>query len=78
MAIDTPVNPGKSFNFVRVVTNVVLRDTNIRQRVQNGAPVPTARQTNVSPQDLANTARKSSFRIQANITPHDRLIDLVV
>ena len=78
MAIGTPVNPGKSFNFVRVVTNVVLRDTNIRQQVQNGAPVPTARQNDTSPQDLANTARKSSFRTQANITPHDRLIDLVV
>jgi len=78
MALGVSVNPGKSFNFVRVVTNVVMRDTNIRQQVEHGALERTAKEINISPRDIANKSRKGNIRVQENFTPQDRLIDLVV
>ena len=78
MSMGMNVNPAKSFGFVRVVTNVVMRDTDLKARTKNGAPVPTARNADVSPQDIGNASTKKSVKTQAAFTPHDRLIDLVI
>lgn len=77
MAQDVVINPAKSFQFIRVVTNEVLHSTSIRERAKFGNPGGDITENQATPADIANKAHKNSLKTQRRMTPQDRLIDIV-
>lgn len=77
MAQDVVINPAKSFQFIRVVTNEVLHNTIIRDRTKFGNPSGDIAENQATPADISNKARKNSLKTQRRMTPQDRLIDIV-
>ena len=73
MASDLSVNPVKSFRFVAAVKELATRSTVSQPEIRQSASLES-----VSPQDLRNEKRKSSFQVQSRITPQERLIDIIV
>ena len=78
MSIGIPFNPGKSFAFVRVVKTVAMGNTVIRPRQGSGVTGEAVRAQNMTPEDIAYSARKKSIEVLSQVTPQDRLIDLII
>ena len=72
------INPQKSFRFIKVFTNVVSRNTDIKLESPLKETQKDLKRTTPTPKEIRNASAKSNIRIQKNITPQDRFIDIMV
>ncbi|MCK4966117.1 hypothetical protein KAS50_03745 [bacterium] len=72
MEIDPNVNPQKSFQFVKLITNVVADKT------QTESPKEFAKDIKASPKELSISAQKLTLNTQKRISPHERFINIVI
>ena len=78
MLIDLKINPKKSFQFVRLITNIVSKETRRKIEPQLKRIKKSAKMTMPSPKEIRNASMKSNIKIQSKMTPQDRFIDIIV
>ena len=78
MPIDVKLNPQKSFQFVRAITNIVANETKIKSQPQLERTREAAKKAMPSPKEIRNAAAKSNIKLQSVFTPQDRFIDLMI
>jgi hypothetical protein len=78
MDIDLKINPQKSFQFVRLLTNIVVRETDINMEPQLKRIKESSKLMMPSPKELRNAAMRTNIEIQSNTTAHDRFIDIMI
>ena len=78
MDIDLKINPQKSFQFVRLLTNIVVRETDINMEPQLKRIKESSKLMMPSPKELRNAAMRTNIEIQSNTTAHDRFIDIII
>jgi hypothetical protein len=78
MNIDLKTNPQKSFQFVRLLTNIVVRETDINMEPQLKRIKESSKLMMPSPKELRNAAMRTNIEIQSNTTAHDRFIDIMI
>ena len=78
MEIDPNVNPQKSFQFVKLITNVVTDKTQVKADSQIESSKEFVKDIKPSPKEISISAKKSTLNTQKRISPHMRFIDIVV
>lgn len=78
MEIDPNVNPRKSFQFVKLITNVVSDKTQNKIKSQTESAKEFAKDIKPSPKELSISAQKFTLNTQKRISPHERFINIVI
>ena len=78
MEIDPNVNPRKSFQFVKLITNVVSDKTQTKVESQTESSKEFVKDIKPSPKELSISARKLTLKTQKRISPHERFINIVI
>ena len=78
MSINLNINPQKSFQFVKVFTSIVSSKTDIKIDSKLSQIKKFSKESIPTPKEIKNVAIKSKIKIQNNLTPQDRFIDIMV